>query len=267
MTPGQLKKANHDRGTALGIQMMVIFGLVCGSMFHVGVVSAAGHPSQDTRILEKIQKDLRNKKYDGITVAAHQGVVTLSGQVNLFATKLDAQKIAKKTDGVQSVQDNLVIAGPQVPDQKLQQTLLGKIQMDRVGFGQVFDAITVQVQKGVVILGGHAVDYPSQNSAVSLAEFTPGVQDVVNKIQVDPLSPMDDRIRMAEFAAIYNYSPLSQYAMDPMRPIRISVQNGNVTLYGVVNSKMDQEMAGLRANQVSGVFHVTNDLQIPTPAK
>jgi hyperosmotically inducible protein len=95
-----------------------------------------------------------------------------------------------------------------------------------------------------------------------LAANTPGVKDVINEIQVDPLSPIDDRIRLQVFRSIYGFPSLNKYAMDPAKPIRISVQNGNVTLYGVVDSKADKDAANIRANSVSGVFKVTNDLQI-----
>jgi osmotically-inducible protein OsmY len=50
--------------------------------------------------------------------------------------------------------------------------------------------------------------------------------------------------------------------MDPAKPIRISVQNGRVTLYGVVDNEMDKDVAGIRANTVPGIFKVTNDLKV-----
>jgi hypothetical protein len=88
------------------------------------------------------------------------------------------------------------------------------------------------------------------------------VKNVVNDVRVDPLSPMDDRSRMMLFRTIYGFPTLSKYAMDPAKPIRISVQNGNVTLYGVVDNQMDKNVAGIRANSVPGIFKVTNDLKV-----
>jgi hypothetical protein len=88
------------------------------------------------------------------------------------------------------------------------------------------------------------------------------VKDVVNDISVNPVSPMDDRIRIAVFRSVYGFPSLNKYAIDPAKPIRISVANGNVTLYGVVDSQSDKDAAGIRANSVPGVFHVTNNLQI-----
>jgi hyperosmotically inducible protein len=81
-------------------------------------------------------------------------------------------------------------------------------------------------------------------------------------VQVDPLSPMDDRSRMLLFRTIYGFPTLSKYAMDRAKPIRISAQNGNVTLYGVVDSQMDKDVAGIRANSVPGIFKATDDLKV-----
>jgi hyperosmotically inducible protein len=73
---------------------------------------------------------------------------------------------------------------------------------------------------------------------------------------------MDNGIRRAEFRSIYGFPSLNRYAMNPLKPIRISVQNGHVTLYGVVDSQGDKDAAGIRANTVPGVFSVTNNLQV-----
>jgi len=102
-----------------------------------------------------------------------------------------------------------------------------------------------------------AADY-----AVSLASHFPGVQDVIDNIQVDPVSPMDDQTRRAVYRAVYGFPSLNKYAIDPAQPIRITVVNGNVTLNGVVLSQADKDTAGIRANGVPGVFKVTNNLQV-----
>jgi osmotically-inducible protein OsmY len=67
---------------------------------------------------------------------------------------------------------------------------------------------------------------------------------------------------MATARAIYGYPSLNKYAIDPAKPIRISVQNGHVELYGTVDSQADKETAYIRANAVPGVFSVTNYLQV-----
>jgi hyperosmotically inducible periplasmic protein len=118
------------------------------------------------------------------------------------------------------------------------------------------------VQDGVVTLSGNALGPVAADSAVSLASHFPGVQDVINNIQVDPLSPMDDRTRMQVYRAVYGFPSLNKYAINPAQPIRITVVNGNVTLNGVVDSQADKDVAGIRANGVPGVFKVVNNLQV-----
>ena len=89
-----------------------------------------------------------------------------------------------------------------------------------------------------------------------------GVKDVVNEIQVDPLSPFDNSIRLNAYRTIYGFPQLNKYAIDPAQPIRISVENGVLTLYGTVLNQADKNVAGLRANSVPNVFKVINNLQV-----
>ena len=225
-------------------------------------VFAADKGSSDAQLAAKVKGQLKGKNFQDVTALAYGGTVTLSGQVPLYGYKPQAVKKAKKTPGVQAVRDNIAVGGPTLPDNVLQRKLMEQIQVDRVGYGQVFNAIGAAVQNGVVTLVGHAVGPVAAQSAVSLTEFTPGVKDVINQIRIDPLSPMDDGIRIATFRAIYGYPPLQRYAIVPLRPIRISVQNGNVTLYGMVDNAMDKQLAYMRARQVPNVFHVTDDLMV-----
>jgi len=118
------------------------------------------------------------------------------------------------------------------------------------------------VQNGVVTLGGVAYGPTDKDSALSLVANYPGVKDVVDSIEVAPTSPMDDRIRVATARAVYGAPQLNKYAIDPAKPIRITVINGNVTLSGVVDNQTDKDVANIKANGVSGVFKVTNNLQV-----
>ncbi|HWF67206.1 MAG TPA: BON domain-containing protein, partial [Acidobacteriaceae bacterium] len=178
----------------------------------------------------------------------------------------EALKKAKKVRGVKDVRDNIAVGGATIPDDVLQRKLLSKVEMDRVGYGQVFDAISVDVQNGMVTLGGHALGPVAEQSAVSLTAYEPGVKGVDNQIRVDPVSPMDDGIRRRVFRAIYGYPALRRYDLVPSRPIRISVQNGRVTLYGIVDSQMDKQLAYTQAMGVPGIFQVTNDLVVGSQA-
>jgi hyperosmotically inducible protein len=89
-----------------------------------------------------------------------------------------------------------------------------------------------------------------------------GVEQVINNIEVLPVSPQDDRIRMAAFRSIYGQSSLNRYALSAVPPIHIIVRNGNITLEGVVANEGDKNIANIQANQVPGAFGVTNNLRV-----
>jgi osmotically-inducible protein OsmY len=206
---------------------------------------------------------LNKKQFQGVHVNVDSnGIATVTGTVDLYEYKADADKRVHKAKGVTAVRNDIEVAGPNVPDEQLKAKLAEKLTYDRVGYGNVFDAIGIDVQNGVVTLAGHALDYPSKDSAIGLVSTYPGVKDVVDNIQVDPPSPMDDRIRIAEYRSIYGFPSLNRYAIDPAKTIRISVVNGHVELDGVVDSQADKDTAGIRANGVPGVFSVKNNLQV-----
>jgi osmotically-inducible protein OsmY len=140
--------------------------------------------------------------------------------------------------------------------------LADKLRYDRVGYGIAFNALGLNVQNGVVTVAGDVRDYPARDSALSIIETTPGVKDVVDNINVLPTSPMDDDIRLRVARAIYGNTALSRYAIDPAKPIRIIVDNGHVTLYGVVDSQGDKQIAEMQARSVPNVFSVENKLVV-----
>jgi len=136
------------------------------------------------------------------------------------------------------------------------------LRYDRVGYGIVFNALAVGVQGGVATVSGQVHDYPSRDSALAIAETTPGVKEVIDNINVLPTSPMDDDIRIRVARAIYGNSALSRYALDPQKPIRIVVENGHVSLYGVVDSPMDKQVAVMQAKSVPNVFSVEDHMVV-----
>jgi osmotically-inducible protein OsmY len=218
--------------------------------------------AEDNSLASEVQSKLNKSQFKNVKVSVDNGVAILAGTVDLYEYKMDADKRVHKVKGVSAVRNNIEVAGPNVSDQELKAKLGEKLAYDRVGYGNVFDAITLNVQNGMVTLGGHAKDYPDRDSALALASTYPGVKDVVDEIEVDPVSPMDWQTRMAVARAVYGFPSLNKYAIDPVKPIRISVQNGNVELYGVVDSEADKDAAFIRANGVPGVFSVKNYLQV-----
>jgi len=232
-----------------------------GAAFAFPQLSQAAAGPQDVAGAVRAKLDKSQFKDVKVNVDAN-GIATLSGTVSLYEYKADADSATHKVKGVTAVRNEIQVTGPSVSDSQLQKTLAEKLAYDRVGYGNEFDAITLQVQNGGVTLGGHAHDYPNRDSALATVATTPGVKDVVDEIEVDPVSQMDWGIRIAVARAVYGFPTLNKYAIDPAKPIRISVQNGNVELYGVVDSQADKDAAGIRANTVPGVFSVKNYLQV-----
>jgi len=126
----------------------------------------------------------------------------------------------------------------------------------------VFDNLEYKVDNGTVTLYGEVTRPVLKSDAANVVKHLPGVASVVNNIKVLPLSPFDNRIRAAEYRSIFGFSNLYRYAMGANPSIHIIVDNGHVTLKGVVANEADRNLAYIRANSVPGVFSVTNDLLI-----
>ena len=126
----------------------------------------------------------------------------------------------------------------------------------------VFDNLAYKVDGYNVTLLGQVSRPTLKSDAENVVKRIEGVEHVDNQIEVLPVSPMDDRLRRQLYRSIYGYGPLQKYAMGVQQPIRIIVKNGNVTLEGVVDNETDKNIANIRAKSVSGVFGVTNNLQV-----
>jgi hyperosmotically inducible periplasmic protein len=220
----------------------------------------------DAQIQADVAKALDKKQYSGIQATVQNGEVTLRGSVDFYADKESADSRVHHVKKVKGVDNLIEVAGPRVEDVTLRNKIANSLATDRVGYGTTaFNSLTVAVQNGVVTLGGTVYGPPDKDSALSLVANTAGVKDIVDNIEVAPISPMDDQLRIRLANVIYGTTQLQKYALDPAKPIRITVVNGNVTLTGVVDSKADSDIAGIRANSVPGVFNVINNLQVAGP--
>lgn len=249
---------------------VLFFTFLAGALFCLQQIPAKASPSrsasaqdfQDNAATNAATERLNKSQFKDVRASVSNGIATLTGSVSLYEFKRDAARRVLHTKGVQAVRNLIEVAGPAISDSALQAKLDEELTYDRVGFGHVFNAFSVVVRNGVVTVGGHARTYVDRDSALALVYTTSGVRDVIDEIEVDPVSPMDDQIRLQVARAIYGYPTLNKYAINPARPIRISVQNGNVELYGIVDSRADRQTAFLRANGVPGVFSVKNYLQV-----
>jgi len=129
----------------------------------------------------------------------------------------------------------------------------------------VFDNLAYKVDGYNVTLLGQVTRPTLKSDAENVVKKIEGVEKVDNQIEVLPPSPMDDQLRRRLYRAIYGFPSLQKYSMGVQQPIRIIVKGGNVSLEGVVDNESDKNTAGIRAKSVSGVFSVTNNLQVVKP--
>lgn len=135
----------------------------------------------------------------------------------------------------------------------------------------IFDDISFRVNGSVVTLEGACPSGPPldiKSDAAAAVKRVEGVTQVVNNIKELPLSPMDDQIRRSVARAIYGDQEIGmRYGYQALPSIHIIVDNGHVTLKGIVDNQMDDTMIKMRANQVPNVFSVTDELVIQNQGK
>ncbi len=151
-----------------------------------------------------------------------------------------------------------------VPAQTDEQRLSSKIRRELITlpFYGVFDQLSYSIEGRKVVLYGQVTRPTLQSSAFNVVKAIPGVEEVENRIELLPLSPFDDRLRLVLYRSIYGQGSLGRYSLGAIPAIHILVKNGNVTLTGQVLNEMDKNLAGIFANQVPGVFQVTNNLTV-----
>ena len=137
-------------------------------------------------------------------------------------------------------------------------------QLVTLPYYTVFDWLEAQVKPdGTVTLMGEVTRPTVKDDAEHRVKKLESVSRVIDNIEVLPLSPMDDELRVALYRAIYRFdSPLFRYGTQSVPPIHIIVKNGHVTLKGVVLNEGDSQLAYMAARGVPGTFEVKNELQI-----
>jgi hyperosmotically inducible protein len=158
----------------------------------------------------------------------------------------------------------LVIAQQSPPSNRSTERILREVRHELVmlPYLGVFDNLAYKVDGSTVTLLGQVTRPTLKSDAENVVKKIEGVEKVDNQIEVLPPSPMDDQLRRRLYRAIYGFPSLQKYALGVQQPIRIIVKGGNVTLEGVVDNDADKNTAGIRAKSVSGIFGVTNNLQV-----
>jgi len=245
------------------------FKKVFGVLLSVGLLSAAlaaetsAASRYDNQLQTAVTQKLASKnQYSNVKANVEDGIVTLTGTVDLYQRKVDATKLARKIANAQGVRNLITVAGASIPDEQLEQKLATKLTYVREGYDSTFDYFALGVKDGVVTLEGQDRTGVGRDEAMADIASMPGVKDVIDKVTIAPVSNFDDGLRLRAARAIYGDPALRKYAIDPSRPIRIIVDNGHVTLVGAVNSVMDKQIAGMRAGRLFGAFSVENKLEV-----
>jgi osmotically-inducible protein OsmY len=166
----------------------------------------------DQQIQTKATEELRKRdKFKEVAATVEDGIVTLSGNVELYIDKVDAEKKVRKVQKVDGVRNHIEVASS-VHDEILRDQLSNKLRYDRIGYGIVFNNLTLSVENGVATVGGKVRNYPDRDSANAIVETTPGVKDVIDEVDVAPTSIFDDRLRVALARSVYGHSTLQKYA-------------------------------------------------------
>jgi hyperosmotically inducible periplasmic protein len=244
------------------------FVKLAGALLAMGLLTATlmaetAAARYDNQIQTTVTQKLAKKNtFSNVQANVEDGIVTLTGTVDLYQRKLDAANTARKIANVQGVRNLITVTGPDVPDAQLEEKLATKLRYVRAGYDSTFDFFALGVKDGVVTVEGADRTGVGRDEALADIANMPGVKDVINNVAIEPVSMFDDGLRLRTARALYSDPVLSKYAMDPGRPIRIIVENGHVILYGTVDSPMDKNVAGIKANQMPGAFSVENRLQV-----
>jgi hyperosmotically inducible periplasmic protein len=155
---------------------------------------------------------------------------------------------------------SLVCAGATPAEERLTEQV--RKALVTLPYYSVFDDLSYRINGETVELFGEVTKPVLKDDAVAAVKHIEGVKQVKDNIDVLPLSPTDDGIRIALYRAIYGNPSLNRYLLQPVPSIHIIVKNGNVTLAGVVANEMDKTVADLQARSVPGTFSVTNKLRV-----
>jgi hyperosmotically inducible protein len=229
----------------------------------VQVTFAKKHEDSAAQITARIEDKLYHAqvyKHGDVQVSVDNGVATLTGTVDCLGVKMDAERATRKVDDVTDVVDNINVHAEDVtPDQ-----IRDQARKDIVTYYAftIFDNITLEVQGDRLIVNGQVTQPFKKQDIANFLAHVKGVAELDNNVEVLPNSEYDDSLRQAIARAIYNDPFFIHYGNQAVPSIHIIVKNGNVTLEGVVASKMDRTKAEMDARVAATYFNLTDNLQI-----
>jgi osmotically-inducible protein OsmY len=226
-----------------------------------GLVAAQKAPLSAEQIKAMVERKIADEDDLGtdIKVSVEGRTVTLQGSVPSLWAKEKAVEETREVPDVEFVVSDLTI--PAVESNEALRAEVAK-KVRRYVFYTIFDSIDIGVTDGVVTLSGKVKEPYRATEIARLVSRVKGVREVANNIETLPVSIFDDQIRAVLSSRIYNDTVLSKYAFQVDPPIHIIVENGRVTLTGVVNSELERRVAENIARQTFGVFSVENKLKL-----
>jgi NhaA family Na+:H+ antiporter len=213
----------------------------------------------DSAIRVIVEENLADEKIAGVNVSVSNGAVTLRGVVDTLWEKEKAVEEARKAHQVRSIVSEIVIA-PGESDARIAEDVSSRIR--RYIFFSIFDDAEVAVSHGVVTLTGKVTMPYKAEAFADLASHVKGVQRISNLVQTLPVSSFDDELRFKIARQIYGDPLFWNLAIQVDPPLHIVVENGRVTLTGVVPSEVEQRKAEIIALSTFGVFSVENRLRL-----
>ena len=208
-----------------------------------------------------VQSKIEDKaRIENAQIRKENGKIILDGVASTLWDKNQAEKIASK-EFKDPIVNDIALKSITKSDRQLVLEVKANIPSKSAN-NYIFNAFSVEAHNGEVILRGRLRDAYLKDDAVKAAMQTPGVRSVVDKIELLPVSPADDRIRLAVLNDLLKDGRLSAYFAPRFPDISIIVDNGQVTLTGYVNSEIDRDNAGLIAGRSTGVMSVKNELRV-----
>jgi len=219
----------------------------------------ADSPAQITAKIEDKLYHAQVFKHGNVQVSVDNGVATLSGTVDSVGYKMDAERAARKVDGVTVVDHITVHADDVTPRQIAEQA-----RKDILTYYAytIFDNVNLQLLDGRLVVSGQVTQPFKKSDIGNFLAHIKGVAELDDNLEVLPTSQYDDRLRLAVARAIYRDPFFVHYADQALPPIHIIVKNGNVTLEGVVANKLDRAKAEADARLAATYFSFTDNLRL-----
>ena len=242
------------------LAMVAFPAAVLGVALASAPVQAATRPHRgDAQVQAVVERDLKDRDIEGVTVAVTGGDVVLTGMVPNAWSRSEAEQVAIRERDVKSVTNRLTVARGE-SDAAVARTVAERLR--RYVLYSVFDDVSVGVQDGQVALTGEVTAGFKANDLARIASKVRGVQGVRNDIRTLPASLFDDQLRAAIASRIYGDPMFESYALQVPPPIHIVVENGHVTLTGAVGTEVERVKAGFTTRAVFGVMSVDNELRV-----